>query len=79
MVCPSLALVVPHLVHQGLESVIHFLWPFAPLHDEPPKFTFNELPLGDPSHDVAFMHDLQCVLDLFCILQAIYLVVFFPA
>jgi hypothetical protein len=68
MIRPSLTSVVSHLIHQGLDPIVPVLWPFSPLHGEPPKFTFDELHLGDLGHDAAFVRDLKCVSNLLCIL-----------
>jgi hypothetical protein len=79
MVRQYCAPVVVNLVHQGLEPVLHFLWPLTPLHGKPPKFTFNNLHLGDFGHHVFFVRNVQCVPYFLCILQAVDFIVFFPA
>jgi hypothetical protein len=78
MVSPFCAPVVADLVHQGLEPIVHFLWPFTPIHGKPPKFTHDDLHLGDFGHKVSFMCNPRCIPNFLGILQAIYLVVLFP-
>jgi hypothetical protein len=55
MVIPFGALEVAHLVHQGLESVVHRLWLLPLVKHESTKLPLDRLPLGDLGHLVSFV------------------------
>jgi hypothetical protein len=58
MVIPFLTPDVAHLVHQGLEPVIHFLWLLPLVEPEATELLLDRLPLGDLGHLVSFMRGL---------------------
>jgi hypothetical protein len=49
MVIPFGAPEVAHLVHQGLEPVVHFLWLLPLAKPEATELPLDHLPLGDLS------------------------------
>ena len=59
MVIPLYAPEVAHLVHQGLEPVVHVLWllPFAK--PEPTELPLDRFPLGDLGELITFMRGLE--------------------
>jgi hypothetical protein len=50
MVIPFGAPEVAHLIHQGLQVVVHGLWVLALVESEPTELPLDRLPLGDFSH-----------------------------
>jgi hypothetical protein len=79
MIHPSCASVASDLVHQGLEPVVRVGWLFTPVHGKPPWLAFHQLHLGDHCDVVPLMSDLEGVLYLLSVVQAIDLVIFIPA
>jgi hypothetical protein len=59
MVIPLGASKVANLVHHGLEPVVHGLWLFSFVEDEPTKLTLNCFSLGDLGDFVPFVHCLE--------------------
>jgi hypothetical protein len=55
MVIPLGAPEVAHLVHQGLEPVVHGLWLLSLVEDELTKLPLDYFPLGDLGHFVSFV------------------------
>jgi hypothetical protein len=74
MVIPLGAPEVADLVHHRLEAVVHCLWLFSFVEDEPTKFSLDYFPLGDLCHFIPFMRRLEDVLNFFGI-QPLHLVV----
>ena len=64
MVIPFLTPEVAHLVHQGLEPVVHFLWLFTLAKPEATELPLDRLPLGDFCHLVSFVCGLEYVPNL---------------
>jgi hypothetical protein len=64
--------------YQGLELVVHFLWPLSLVYDECPEFPFYEPHLGDPCNLVAFVCRFECIPYLLGALQPVDLVVLLP-
>jgi hypothetical protein len=58
MVIPFSASEVAHLVHQGLELVVHGLWLLSLVEDEPTELPLDRFPLGDLGHLVSFVRGL---------------------
>jgi hypothetical protein len=58
MVNPLGAPEVAHLIHQGLESVVHCLWLLSLVEDESTELPLNRFPLGDLGHLIPFMRGL---------------------
>jgi hypothetical protein len=50
MVIPLDAPEVAHLVHQGLESVVHCLWLLSLVEGESTEFSLDRFALGDLGH-----------------------------
>jgi hypothetical protein len=50
MVIPFGAPEVAHLVHQGLQAVVHVLWLLSLAKPEATELPFDRLPLGDLGH-----------------------------
>jgi hypothetical protein len=65
MVIPLGAPEVAHLVHQGLEPIVHCLWLFSLVEDESIEFSLNRLALGDLGHLVPFVRRLEDVPNFF--------------
>jgi hypothetical protein len=75
MVIPLGAPEVADLVHNCLEPVVHSLWLFSFVEDEPTEFSLNRFALGDLGHLVPFMHRLEDVHNFFGTFQPLHLVV----
>ena len=69
---------VADLVHHRLEPVVHCLWLFSLVEDEPTEFSLNRFVLGDFGHFIAFIHRLEDVPNLFGTLQPLHFVVLLP-
>jgi hypothetical protein len=65
MVIPLGAPKVAHLVHQGLESVVHCLWLLSLFEDELTEFSLDRFALGDFGHLVPFVHRFKDVPNFF--------------
>jgi hypothetical protein len=61
MVIPFGAPEVAHLVHQGLEPVVHRLWLLSLVKDESTELPLDRLPLSDLVHLISFMCGLEDV------------------
>jgi hypothetical protein len=75
MVIPFFAPEVAHLVHQGLEPVVHFLWLLPLAKSEATELPLDRLPLSDLGHLVSFVRGLEYVPNLFGALQPLHLVI----
>ena len=75
MVIPLGALEVASLVHHGLEMVVHSLWLFSFVEDEPTEFSLDCFSLGDLGDFVPFVCRLEDVPNLSGTFQPLYLVV----
>jgi hypothetical protein len=56
---------VAHLIHQGLEPVVHGLWLLSLVEDESTEIPLDRLPFGDLGHLVPFVCDLENILNFF--------------
>jgi hypothetical protein len=65
MVIPFGASEVAHLVHHGLESVVHGLRLFPFVEDESTEFSLDRLALGDLGHLVHFVCGFEDVSNFF--------------
>jgi hypothetical protein len=75
MVIPFCASEVAHLVHQGLEPVVHGLWLLPLVEHESTELPLDRLPLGDLGHLIFFVRGLEHVPNLFGTLQPLHLIV----
>jgi hypothetical protein len=75
MVIPFCAPEVAHLIHQGLEPILHGLWLLPLVEDEPTELPLDRLRLGDLCHLIPFVRGLEHVLDLFGTLQPLQLII----
>jgi hypothetical protein len=64
MVIPFCALEIAHLIHQGLESVVHGLWLLSLVEDESTELSPDRLPLGDLGHLISLLRGLEHVPNL---------------
>jgi hypothetical protein len=55
MVIPLGAPEVAHLIHQGLEPVVHGLWLLSLVEEESTELPLDRLLLGDLGHLIPFM------------------------
>jgi hypothetical protein len=65
MVIPLGAPKVADLVHHHFEPVVHCLWLFSLVEDEPTEFSLDRFALGDFGYFVPFMRCLEDVSNLF--------------
>jgi hypothetical protein len=65
MAIPFGAPKVAHLVHHGLEPVVHGLRLFFFVEDESTEFSFDRLALGDLCHLVSFVRGFEDVPNFF--------------
>jgi hypothetical protein len=64
MVIPFCAPEVAHLVHQGLQAVVHGLRVLALVESESTELPLDRLPLGDFGHLISFVRGLEYVTNL---------------
>jgi hypothetical protein len=64
MVIPFGAPEVAHLVHQGLQAVVHGLWVLALVESKPTELPLDRLPLGDFGDLISFVRGLEHVPNL---------------
>jgi hypothetical protein len=74
MVIPFGAPEVAHLVHQGLELVVHGLWLLSLVEHKSTGLPLDRFPLGDLGHLISFMRGLEHVPNLFGALQPLHLI-----
>jgi hypothetical protein len=65
MVIPFGALEVAHLIDHCFEPVVHCLWLFSIVEEEPTEFSFDHLTLSDFGHLDPFMRRLEDVPNFF--------------
>jgi hypothetical protein len=75
MVIPLDAPEVADLVHRCLEPVVHGLWLFSIVEDEPTMFSRDHFMFGDLGHFVPFVCRLEDVPNFFGTFQLLHLVV----
>jgi hypothetical protein len=75
MVIPFFTPKVAHLVHQGLEPVVHFLWLLPLAKAKATELPLDRIPLGDLGHLVSFVRGLEYVPNLLGTLQSLHLVI----
>ena len=68
MVIPLGAPEVAHLVHHGLEPVVHGLRLFSFIEDESTEFSLDRFALGDFGHLVPFVRGFKDVPNIFGVL-----------
>jgi hypothetical protein len=64
MVIPFFTPEVAHLVYQGLEPVVHFLWILPLVKPEATELPLDRLSLGDLGHLVSFVRGLEHIPNL---------------
>jgi hypothetical protein len=75
MVIPLGAPEVAHLVHQGLEPVVHCLRLLPLMKHEATELPLDRFPLGDLGHLVSFVRGLEYIPNLFGALQSLDLII----
>jgi hypothetical protein len=75
MVIPFCAPEVAHLIHQGLELVVHSLWLFSLVEDESTELPLNRLPLGDLGHLISLVRGLDHVPSILGIFQPLRFII----
>jgi hypothetical protein len=75
MVIPFGAPEIAHLVHQGLEPVVHRLWLLPLVKHESTELPLDRFPLGDLGHLISFLRGLEHVPNLFDTLQPLHLII----
>jgi predicted phosphoribosyltransferase len=75
MVIPFGALEVAHLVHQGLQAVVHVLWILPLAKPEETELPLDRLSLGDFGHLISFVRGLEYFPNLFGTFQSLHLVI----
>jgi hypothetical protein len=75
MVIPFGAPEVVHLIHQGLELVVHSLWLLSLVEDETTEFPLDRLPFGDLGHLISLVHGLEYVPNLLGALQPLHFII----
>jgi hypothetical protein len=75
MVIPFCAPEVAHLIHQGLEPVVHGLWLLPLVEHEPTELPLDRFPLGDFGHLISFVRGLEHVPNFFGTLQPLHLII----
>jgi hypothetical protein len=68
MVIPFCAPEVTHLIDHRLEPVVHGLWLFPFVEDEPTEFSLDCFTLGDLGHLVPFVRGFEDVPNFFGVL-----------
>jgi hypothetical protein len=79
MVIPFGAPEVVHLVHQGLEPVVHGLWLLPLVKHEATELPLDRFSLGDLGHLTSFGRGFEHVPNLFGTLQPLHLIRLSPA
>ena len=74
MVVPLLAPEVAHLVHQGLEPVVHVLWLLSVVKPEPTELPLDRFPLGDLGELVSLVRGFEYIPNLLGALQPLHLI-----
>jgi hypothetical protein len=75
MVIPFGAPEVAHLIHQGLEPVVHSLWLLSLVKDETTELPLDCLPFGDLGHLISLVRGLEHVPDLLGTLQPLHFII----
>jgi hypothetical protein len=75
MVIPFCAPKVAHLIHQGLEPVVHCLWLLSLVEDESTELPLDRLPLGNLGHLIPFVRGFEYVPNLLGTLQPLHLII----
>jgi hypothetical protein len=75
MVIPFCAPEVAHLVHQGLEPVVHGLWLLSLVEHKSTELPLDRFPFGDLGHLISFVRGLEYILNLFGTFQPLHLII----
>jgi hypothetical protein len=74
MVIPFGAPKVAHLVHQGLELVVHGLLHLSLVEDQPTELPLDRISLSDLGHLISFVRGFEYVSNLLGTLQPLHLI-----
>jgi hypothetical protein len=66
---------VAHLIHQGLEPIVHGLWLLSLVEDETTELPLDRLPFGDLGHLISLVCGLEHVPNLFGALQPLHVII----
>jgi hypothetical protein len=69
------ALEVAHLIHQGLEPVVHRLWLLSLVEDKTTELPLDRLPFGDLGHLISLVRGLEHVPNLLGDLQPLHFII----
>jgi hypothetical protein len=75
MVIPFGAPEVAHLIHQGLEPVVHSLWLLSLVEGETTELPLDHLPFGDLYHLISLVRGFEHVQNLLGALQPLYFII----
>jgi hypothetical protein len=75
MVIPFGAPEVAHLIHQGLEPVIHGLWLLSLVEDKTTELSLDRLSFGDLGHLISLVRGLEHVPNLLGALQPLHFII----
>jgi hypothetical protein len=75
MVIPFGAPEVAHLIHQGLEPVLHSLWLLSLVEDEMTELPLDRLLFGDLGHLISLVRGLEYVPNLLGALQPLHFII----
>jgi hypothetical protein len=75
MVIPFGAPEVAHLIHQGLEPVVHGLWLLSLVEDEMTELPLDRLPFGDLGHLISLVRGLEHVPNFLGTLQPLHFII----
>jgi hypothetical protein len=75
MVIPFCDPEVAHLVHQGLEPVVHRLWILSLVEDESTELPLDRLSLGDLGHLISFVRGLEHIPNLLDTFQPLHFII----
>jgi hypothetical protein len=75
MVIPFGAPEVAHLIHQGLEPVVHSLWLLSLVEDETTELPLDHLLFGDLGHLISLMRGLEHIPNLLGALQPLHFII----
>jgi hypothetical protein len=75
MVIPFGAPEVAHLVHQGLEPVVHGLLLLPLVEHESTELPLDRFPLGDLGHLISFVRGFEYVPNFFGTFQPLHLII----
>jgi hypothetical protein len=75
MIIPFCAPEVAHLIHQGLEPVVHSLWLLSLVDDKTTELPLDRLPFGDLGHLISLVRVFEHVPNLLGTFQPLHLII----